>query len=97
MLISAELAALLRLALTPYEWSAPVPPGRVQGNPKYGLQYSALPFGFAVTRVGLSTAALFNTAGNRIVFKVCTSAYKPLCCRQENALLLFCPFLSDVT
>ena len=50
--------------------------GRVQGNPKYGLQYSASPFGYAVTRVGSSTAALFNTAGNRIVFKVCCCAFK---------------------
>ncbi|CAK0786903.1 hypothetical protein CVIRNUC_010117 [Coccomyxa viridis] len=43
--------------------------GRVQGNPKYGLQYSAQPFGFAVTRTGSSSPALFNTAGNRFVFK----------------------------
>ena len=50
--------------------------GRVQGNPNYGLQYSASPFGFAVTRVGSSTAALFNTAGNRIVFKVRGSALR---------------------
>ena len=44
--------------------------GRVQGNPKYGLQYSAQPFGFAVTRTGSSSPALFNTAGSRVVFKV---------------------------
>lgn len=60
--------------------------GRVQGNPKYGLQYSAQPFGFAVTRTGSSSPALFNTAGNRFVFKVWPA---PL----QSELLLFsiCP------
>ena len=57
--------------------------GRVQGNPRYGLQYSALPFGFAVTRTGSSSAALFNTAGNRVIFKVWPAPLQP-------TTLLFC-------
>lgn len=44
--------------------------GQDQGSPQYTLQYSASPFGFAVSRTGSSGAPLFNTAGKRLVFKV---------------------------
>jgi len=45
--------------------------GRTQGSPRYTLQYSSSPFGFAVSRSdGSSNAPLFNTAGKRLVFKV---------------------------
>lgn len=45
--------------------------GRTQGSPKYTLQYSSSPFGFAVSRSdGSSNVPLFNTAGKRLVFKV---------------------------
>jgi hypothetical protein len=44
--------------------------GQGQGSPQYSLQYSASPFGFAVSRAGGSDAPLFNTAGKRLVFKV---------------------------
>lgn len=45
--------------------------GQTQGTPNLQFAYSASPFGFAITRIGDNqTFPLFNTAGNRIVFKV---------------------------
>lgn len=48
--------------------------GQQQGRPSYSLQYSSSPFGFDVSRAGGGAAPLFNTAGNRIIFKVTPQA-----------------------
>lgn len=54
------------------------PAGGSQGSPQYALQYSASPFGFAVTRSDGSTPVpLFNTAGNRLIFKADLLVHAP--------------------